>query len=538
MAGVQNLGGGVDDLVYRDLADNNFNLDLGNQGCVDLSTTVFLAAALLQAAAHNLGNGHAGHADSVHGSFQSFKLGQLHDHNDLVHAGIQLSGQGFFLDDLDGGGNLGLAGHGDVVFTQVSVLVHAHLSVSRVRDGEAGVSGSQAVLVDIQAVDFFFFGHTQADGLFDDGKDDGHGNQHPGSHADNAQNLNAKETEAMAVQQALTGGEQAGCNGAPHAVHAVHGNSADRVINLDNVIKEFNGEDAEHTGNDADDGSAERINHIAACGNGNQTGQSTVKGKGDIRFAVTHPAGDQRGNGSQRSGQVGIEADQTSGNHGVIACHCHGGATVEPEPAEPQDKHAQGHGGQVVAGDCAGLAVLVVLTNTGAKHPGAQAGGNAANKVNGGGTGKIMEAQLCQPAAAPDPVAGDGVNDQADSGRVAAVSAELGTLCHGAGNNGCCRCTEHGLEHGINPKGHALRQDGAVVAAHKGGKAADERAGTCKHDAEADQPEARCADAEVHHVFHQDVAGVLCTGQASFAQSKACLHKVHQECRNQHPDDG
>lgn len=54
MAGVQNLGGGVDDLVYRDLADNNFNLDLGNQGCVDLRTTVFLAAALLQAAAHNL----------------------------------------------------------------------------------------------------------------------------------------------------------------------------------------------------------------------------------------------------------------------------------------------------------------------------------------------------------------------------------------------------------------------------------------------------------------------------------------------------
>ena len=43
-------------------------------------------------------------------------------------------------------------------------------------------------------------------------------------------------------------------------------------------------------GNDADDGSAERINHIAACGNGNQTGQSTVKGKGDIGFAVTHPA--------------------------------------------------------------------------------------------------------------------------------------------------------------------------------------------------------------------------------------------------------
>ena len=76
----------------------------------------------------------------------------------------------------------------------------------------------------------------------------------------------------------------------PHAVHAVHGNSADRVINLDNVIKEFNGEDAEHTGNDADDGSAERINHIAACGNGNQTSQSTVKGKGRHRVCRNAPS--------------------------------------------------------------------------------------------------------------------------------------------------------------------------------------------------------------------------------------------------------
>ena len=45
-----------------------------------------------------------------------------------------------------------------------------------------------------------------------------------------------------------------------------------------------------------------------------------------------------------------------------------------------------------------------------------------------------------------------------------------------------CRCTEHGLEHGINPKRHALRQDGAVVAAHKGGKAADDLSLVCGID--------------------------------------------------------
>ena len=52
----------------------------------------------------------------------------------------------------------------------------------------------------------------------------------------------------------------------------------------------------------------------------------------------------------------------------------------------------------------------------------------------------------------------------------------------------------------------------AVIALNERIKPADERAGTCKHDAEADQPEARCADAEVHHVFHQDVAGVFWRG--------------------------
>jgi hypothetical protein len=77
-----------------------------------------------------------------------------------------------------------------------------------------------------------------------------------------------------------------------------------------------------------------------------------------------------------------------------------------------------------------------------------------------------------------------------------------------------------------------------IITLNEGVEPADDSAGAAEHQAEADDPVARCADAEVHHVFHQDVAGVLCTGQASFAQSKACLHKVHQECRNQHPDDG
>ena len=56
---------------------------------------------------------------------------------------------------------------------------------------------------------------------------------------------------------------------------------------------------------------------------------------------------------------------------------------------------------------------------------------------------------------------------------------------------------------------------------------ADESAGAAEHQAEADEPVAGRADAEIHHVFHQDVAGVLCPGEAGFAQGESGLHEVH-----------
>ena len=83
-----------------------------------------------------------------------------------------------------------------------------------------------------------------------------------------------------------------------------------------------------------------------------------------------------------------------------------------------------------MAGDSPCLAVLAVFADAGTEHPGTQAGGNTAHKVDRRGTGEIMEAQLSQPAAAPDPVAGNGIDDQADGGGVAAVGAELGALSH------------------------------------------------------------------------------------------------------------
>ena len=70
-------------------------------------------------------------------------------------------------------------------------------------------------------------------------------------------------------------------------VHAVHRDGADGVIDLGNVVEELNRQKMhEHTGDDADDGRAERVNDVAARGDGHQTGQRTVEGHGDIGLAV------------------------------------------------------------------------------------------------------------------------------------------------------------------------------------------------------------------------------------------------------------
>ena len=60
------------------------------------------------------------------------------------------------------------------------------------------------------------------------------------------------------------------------------GDRTDGVIDLGHVVEEIHGEDHQDTGNDTDDGSAERVNHVAAGGDGDEACQRAVEGQGDI----------------------------------------------------------------------------------------------------------------------------------------------------------------------------------------------------------------------------------------------------------------
>ena len=51
-----------------------------------------------------------------------------------------------------------------------------------------------------------------------------------------------------------------------------------------------------------------------------------------------------------------------------------------------------------------------------------------------------------------------------------------------------------------------------------------------RHQAIAETNKNNGADAEVHQVLHDDVAGVLCSGKARFNHGKPALHEEHQNC--------
>ena len=316
----------------------------------------------------------------------------------------------------------------------------------------------------------------------------------------------------------------------------MYGDSANRIVDLGNLVKEFDGKDNNDAEYRTHDGSAKGRNRVASGGNAHKAGQSRVIGHGHIGFPVANP-GEHKGHaaGNRRS-QIGIEENHTGADQRVIGIHGYRGAAVEAEPAEPKDEHAQRSCRNIMSQNGFRLAFLVVLTDTGAEHGRADAGADAADHMYCRGTGKIMESQLTQPAAAPDPVPGDGVDKQGNTGRVNAVSAEFGALCHGAGNDGGRGRAEYGLENGKRPQRNAGRGNKAVILGDAGIQPAHDRASRAEHNAEAEQPEAWRANAEVHQILHQDVAGVLRPREAGLAQGKARLHEEDHCSAQQYPN--
>ncbi|CDF05111.1 unknown [Megasphaera elsdenii CAG:570] len=188
-----------------------------------------------------------------------------------------------------------------------------------------------------------------------------------------------------------------------------------------------------------------------------------------------------------------------------------------------------------MAGNGIDRPILVILADARTQGLGTGQGTDAASQADDGSTGKIMETQGAQPAAAPDPVAGNGINDQADDNRDQTIRRKLRPFRHGTGYDGCRHGTEDSLE---EQKGQVrIRCPGREI--HLLGKEIryPDEAGqiVAEHEAKTGQPENQRSQGKIHEILHDDVAGILGPRQTRFEHGKARLHEEDQDCGHENP---
>src|SRR6267378_6844977 len=213
-------------------------------------------------------------------------------------------------------------------------------------------------------------------------------------------------------------GKEAHAEDAPGPARAVHGNRADRIVDLQRALDVEHGPAHEHAGDGADHERPEAGDERARSRDGHQARQHAVDQHRGIGLAVDGPHVEHRGDRAGSAGQHRVHGDDGDAQIGAGK----GAARVETEPAEGEDEAAEGRHRDVVAGDRVGGAVLVVLADARAQHHRARQRGHATDHVDDGRAGEVdvavaeaeVLAQLGEPAAAPHPVGEQRVREHRD----------------------------------------------------------------------------------------------------------------------------
>ena len=265
---------------------------------------------------------------------------------------------------------------------------------------------------------------------------------------------------------------------------------------------------------------------MSAGGHGDQPTQRAVEGAEGVGVPVAEPASDE---GDEEAGDSTDDSVDDHARNGLIEGEDR--ATVESDPAEPEDHRAEDRHRDVRRADLNRGAVRAEPTQTRTDdHDGGQSG-PAAHRMNHGRAGEVDEPSLRQPAvAAPHPVAVGRVHDRHDE-HDHDVGPELHPLRHCTGDDGDGRPSEHRLE---QPEGGRARVERRDVLGEVGPAppAADRIA---EHQAIADNPEQRDGQTEIEDVLDRHVDVVLRPSETGLQKEEPGLHQENERCRKQHP---
>jgi hypothetical protein len=156
--------------------------------------------------------------------------------------------------------------------------------------------------------------------------------------------------------------------------------------------------------------------------------------------------------------------------------------------------------------------------------------------VNDRGPGEIQITQLRQPAAAPNPLAENWIDDERDEEAIDEIGFEVGAFGHEAGSDGPCRRAESELKEKEGERGDGqawieLRQITQEEPIH-----AEEVITRAEHQAKAGYDKCQRAHGRVHEILGHDIDDVLGADQSSLEKTKPGLHEEDQRGANEHPD--
>ena len=206
--------------------------------------------------------------------------------------------------------------------------------------------------------------------------------------------------------------KQTGQNRTERTTDTVYRHRANRVVDLGDFIKKFHREHDYDTEHDAHNRSTNRCYRVTACGNADQSRKRGVVSHRNIRLLITDPGKDQGHAASDRRRQIRVEEHTPRRNQQLVAVHAKRRRAVKAEPAKPQDEHAQCRKGQVVSENRARFAIFIVFADTRSEDLRANESTDAADHMYCRGTREIVETEGGKPAAAPDPVTGDWINQK------------------------------------------------------------------------------------------------------------------------------
>lgn len=378
LSGVEDGFGRIDDFLDGDQAYDDLYLDLRQEAHIHGNTAVVGAGAFLYAASHHIGYGDAGYSDLVHRLHEVVQFVLPCDDDELRKLMyLSIGGAGF------------RRGQAFVVCRSVRLwLFGVGMDSRRSRDHpvlcvcaeyirhaakcilseESGIAACKAVFLYIKACNLFFLRNPESDGMLDDLEDDDHSYGNPCGCGDKAKELYIEQMESAACEKTLpfragSVREKTYTESSQCAVHTMDAYGAHRIVDLAYLIDELDAEDYGKAGDYADDSRRKRRYRVAACRDCNQSGERTIQSHGYVRFLITDPSDEHDGDGGCGSGEVCGHED-LAGCHDCFPFHGDRRGSVKTEPAEPEDKDAQGADGQVMSGDGSGFPALTVFAKT------------------------------------------------------------------------------------------------------------------------------------------------------------------------------